>query len=318
MYMSNKIYEPQIKRADGSIESVDIKTSVNAVEGISAYANLSASNTFSKDNTFSGNLSVGGMINNITIPTATSDTFALLSDVQTSVKESALVCVTLYELSSGWTSSDPIYYTTDCFNRTPVAGDVFYCITKGRALLLAQIQYKCYYDFSTGTEYSIPELGAKEAWKSIVLDTISLQGNTGSKGATGKPGCSFSLDGTVLTITWNEEDPNQYAVTMTFTKGTVSKAVSTSGNIVTGNLEATNRIITDTVTDNDVITITFAAGVISSPTFVINGTSYAFTDSEVLVEDDFTGFLICNSSDNTAVLRLTNITANLTLTVSSY
>lgn len=99
--MSNKIYEPQIKRADGSIESVDIKTSVNAVEGISAYANLSASNTFSKDNTFSGNLSVGGMINNITIPTATSDTFALLSDVQTSVKESALVCVTLYELSSG-------------------------------------------------------------------------------------------------------------------------------------------------------------------------------------------------------------------------
>ena len=105
---------------------------------------------------------------------------------------------------------------------------------------------------------------------------------------------------------------------MTFDKDTVSKAISTSGEIGTGNKTATNLIITDTVVENDVITVTFAAGVISSPVFTINGTEYAFADSEVLVEDDFTGFIITSSSDNTAVLRLTNITTNLTLTVSSY
>lgn len=105
---------------------------------------------------------------------------------------------------------------------------------------------------------------------------------------------------------------------MTFIPGTVSKAVSTSSNMITGNNAATNLIITDTVTDNDVITITFAAGIIDSPTFIINGTSYTFNDSEAVMGTDFTGLLVCNSSDNIAVLRFTNITANLTLTVSRY
>lgn len=161
--MSNKIYEPQIKRADGSIESVDIKTSVNAVEGISAYANLSTSNTFSKDNTFSGNLSVGGMINNITIPTATSDTFALLSDVQTSIRASALVCAALVTLRGDWSFGDPIYCTPNSFNRTPVVNEGFYCVTTSHKLLFAKIQHDCYYDFSTGIEYSSQTAGAEVA-----------------------------------------------------------------------------------------------------------------------------------------------------------
>lgn len=314
--MSNKIYEAQIKLSNGTLESADIKTSVNAIEGISAYANLSANNTFSKDNVFSGNLSVGGTLNNITIPTTDSDTFALVSDVQNSVQESALMCEAMLELKGSWTKNIPFYVTPNCFNRTPVVGDTFYVTdTSHLYWILAKISYECRFDFSSDTEYSIDSSSGKVAWKCTAIEAIPLKGNTG---ATGKPGCSFSLNGTVLTITWNEEDANKYAVTMTFDQGKVSKAVSTSGELAAGNTTAVNQIITDTVTENNVITITFAAGIIDSPTFIINGTSYNFNDSEDVIGENFTGLLVCNSSDNTAVLRLTNITANLTLTVSSY
>lgn len=97
--MANKIYEAQIKRSDGTLESADVKTSVNAVEGISAYANLSAVNTFSQDNTFSSSLRVEGTINNISIPPVESGIFALVSDVEASVRESALACTAMIELT---------------------------------------------------------------------------------------------------------------------------------------------------------------------------------------------------------------------------